>query len=93
MQAAHDAAEIPLLMRDGLDRFVSIFYAGVVKGVDVDAADDNHPEKIKPQRPQIIEGIEVVTENFIQCAFKPQQHPVRNSFGVFGSSQSEVRLR
>ena len=46
MQAAQDAAEVPLLLREVADRAVDGVDAGVEHGIQIEARADDDPEQI-----------------------------------------------
>ncbi len=54
MQTAHDAAEIPLLVSQVLDRFEGAGNTGAKEDQQPDAADQDDPAKEDGQRPEII---------------------------------------
>ena len=84
MQAAHDAAQIPLFVGEILDRGERQLYACLIKSIDIRATYCNHPEKIEPQCPQVIHRVELATKYFIENAVKPEQPPVCNSGLIMG---------
>ncbi len=62
VQAAHDAGQVPLLVRDVLDGCIGIGHAGVKEDIQVDAGAEHDPEEIPAQRTQPGKGIEPLTE-------------------------------
>jgi hypothetical protein len=79
MQAAHYAAQIPLLMGYVLHRIESIIHTGIVKGIYVETADYDDPEHPVGNRPQIIERIQCGSENAIKCALQTQKYALANA--------------
>ena len=54
MQAAHDAAEIPLFIRQVFDRFEGAGDAGAKEDQQPDAADEDDPAKENRQRSEVV---------------------------------------
>ncbi|MCR4298566.1 MAG: hypothetical protein NUV75_07415, partial [Gallionella sp.] len=64
----------------------------LIKGIDIGAADNNRPEKIKSQRTQIVKRVEIITEDLVQDALKPEQGLARNGLSVIGGGQGSPRI-
>jgi hypothetical protein len=87
MQAAHDAAQIPLPVADTLHRIVSVFHAGIVKGVDIKAADYDDPEHPVGDRAQIIKRIQCRSKNPIEPAFQTQENALAGAMDEFNHDE------
>ena len=57
MEAAHDAAQPPLLVREVLDRRVGLVDAGLEEDVEVEPAADDDPEQEVGDRAEVVERI------------------------------------
>jgi hypothetical protein len=57
MQAAQDAAEVPLLVGEVADRVVDGVDAGIENGVQIETAADDDPQQIEPIAPRWRRGL------------------------------------
>jgi len=78
MEAAHDAAEIPLFVCQVLDGGIDAMNAGLENDVEVDAGDQDDPKKQKPQSTQVIKGIELGPESGIEDPLQPQKEDAKS---------------
>ncbi|MBI2977295.1 MAG: hypothetical protein HYY38_00325 [Rhodospirillales bacterium] len=73
MQAAQDAAQPPLLVRQVLDRVEGIGDSGVEEDVKIDATDHDHPEIEVAERAQVIHRIPATAEGPVKPALEPHE--------------------
>jgi len=88
MQAAQDAAEIPLLVREHTDRVVHGVDAGVEDGVQVEAAADDDPEQVKAHRAEVAQRVVLAAEGCIERLFNAQE----NALGAVAQCCVEVHV-
>ena len=79
MQAAHYAAEIPLLMGYVFHRAEGIIYAGIVKSVDVKTTDNDDPEHQVSDRAQIIKWVQCRPKNVIEPTLQAQKNTLTDT--------------
>ena len=87
MQAAHDAAQIPLPVGYPLHRIVSIFHTGIVKGINIETADYDDPEHPVGDRAQIIKRIQCGSKNAIESAFQTQENALADAMDEFNHEE------
>jgi hypothetical protein len=87
MQAAHDAAQIPLPVGDTLHRVVRVLHAGIVKSIDIKAADHDDPEHPVCDCAQIIKRIQCRSENSIEPAFQTQENALADAMDEFNHGE------
>ncbi len=80
MQAAHDAAQVPLVDGELLQRVVGVGHAGVEEDVDVDAADGNDPEQEPAQRTELHQRIQTRPEELLADLLQPQEQRAQSRF-------------
>jgi hypothetical protein len=73
VQAAHDAAQPPLLVGVVLDRGVDVLDAGVEDDEEIDAGGQRDPEEIEAERAQVAPGIGGGTEEGVEEALDALQ--------------------
>jgi len=71
MQAAHDAAEVPLLAGQILDRAVGFGRPGIEEDVEIDAGDRDDPVVEEAKGTKVIERVPLRAEDVVEQALEP----------------------
>jgi hypothetical protein len=69
MQAAHDAAGVPLNVGQVFQRLIGLVDASVEKNVEIDATDDGDPVEEPAERAQLVHGIPGRAEGTVEAIF------------------------
>ena len=80
MQAAHDAGQVPLVVRHVLHRCVGIRNAGIEKNVQVDAGSADDPEEVPAQRAEPGERIVLLAECIVEQRFGSAEQDAEEAF-------------
>jgi copper oxidase (laccase) domain-containing protein len=80
MQAAHDAGQVPLVVRHVFHRRVGIRDAGIEKDVKVDARSTDDPEEVPAQRAEPGERIVLLAECKVEQRFGTAEQDAEQAF-------------
>jgi hypothetical protein len=80
MQAAHDAGQVPLVVRDVFHRCVGIRDAGIEEDVQVDAGSADDPEEVPAQRAEPGERIVLLAECKVEQRFGAAEQDSKEAF-------------
>ena len=76
VQTAQHAAQIPLLIRQALDRGVGLVYPGLEEGVEVEPAHDHDPEHPGADRAEVVKRIEPLAESEVEQRLDAHEQPL-----------------
>jgi len=80
MEAAHDAGKVPLVVRDVLDRCISVGNAGVEEDVQVDPGPGDNPEEVPAQGAEPGKRVVLLAESKVEQRFGTAEQDAEQTF-------------